>query len=131
MSHVVISAFEDLARGDLQAEGESVAVFPSESGARAHFSRRTAALAGAARSAREGSPDASLISWVLLLAMPLPVDTVEEALEDLEIVIEETDDPANPFGELVLDYEGHQHEPDGSTPLPLREALTTLEGWLS
>lgn len=131
MSQVVISAFEDLATGDLQAEGEAVTVFDAPAQAQAHFSKRCQTLAAAMREARASNPDAHFITWVLLLELPLPVDSVEQALEDLELVIEEADDPDEPFAGLVLDYQGHRHGPDCEEELPAIEALQTLEAWLS
>lgn len=131
MSHVVISAFEDLATGDLQAEGESIAIFDMHAQAEAHFTRRCETLSAAVRAASARQPAASFITWVLLLELPLPVENVEQALEDLEMVIEEADDPDEPFAGLVLRYEGHRHTPDDEQELPAAEALQTLEAWLS
>lgn len=131
MSHVVISAFEDLAMGDLQVEGESVAIFDTPAQAEAYFTRRSGALAVAVHDARTSRPEASLITWVLLMELPLPVESVEEALEELELVIEETDDPDDPFGPLVMRYQGQRYTPDGERELPAGEALQSLEAWLS
>ena len=131
MSHVVISSFENVATGDLQAQGEAVAVFASESAAREHFEARSAALAEAVGKARAEDADATFITWLLLLRMPLDVGSVEEALEDLELVIEETDAIDDPFGELVIAFEGAQYDASGRTTLPEAHALRELEAWLS
>ncbi len=131
MSHVVISAFEDLAMGDLQVEGEAVALFATAAEAEAHFSHRGVALAIGVRDARASRPEASFITWILLLELPLPATSVEEALEQLELVIEETDEPEDPFGPLVLRYEGREYTPDGEKELRATEALQSLEDWLS
>jgi hypothetical protein len=131
MSYVVISSFENIASGDLQAEGEAITIFPSEAPARAHFANRSAALAAAVRNARASDADATFITWVMILHMPLEVGSVEEALEDLELVIEETDSVDDPFGELVVAYEGHRHEPAGDADYPQKEALQVLEAWLT
>jgi hypothetical protein len=131
MSHLVVSSFEDAARGDLQAEGEAVTVWPSEAAARAHFEARRRELAAAAERAREADPGGRFITWLMILAMPLEVAGVEEALEDLELVLEETDAVDDPFGELVIAYEGHSHAPEGVLDYPRRQALEALEAWLT
>ena len=131
MSHVVISAFEDLALGDLQVEGEAIALFGTLAEAEAHFIHRSAALVVAVRDARASRSEASFITWVLLLELPLPAASVEEALEQMELVIEETDDPENPFDPLVLRYEGREYTPDGEQDMRAEEALKSLEDWLS
>jgi hypothetical protein len=131
MSHVVISSFENVETGDLQAQGESISVFAEEAPARAHFAARASELDAAARDARAHDADATFIAWIVLLRMPLDVATVEDALEDLELVIEETDSVDDPFGELVVAYAGHRHAPAGSTDYPQKEALQGLEAWLS
>src|SRR5690606_33501318 len=118
VSYVVISSFENVDTGDLQAEGEAVAVFAAEVDAQAHFGRRAATLADAVRDARTGEEAASFVTWLVLLRMPLDVEDVEQALEDLELVIEETESIDDPFGELVVRYEGHRHTPAGSSELP-------------
>lgn len=131
MSHVVVSSFENIETGDLQAQGESIAVFPSGDAARAHFTRRAAELDAAALSARASDGTATWITWLVLLEMPLELATVEEALEDLETIIEETETPDDPFGELVLDFRGSRRAPDGDSAYERRDALRDLEGWLS
>ena len=131
MSHVVISSFENVATGDLQAQGESVTVFPSETAARAHFDQRAAALTEAVAKARAEDADATFITWLLLLRMPLDVGSVEEALEDLELVIEETDAVDDPFGELVVAYEGARYDANGKADLPQAKALEELKAWLT
>lgn len=131
MSYIVISSFENIDTGDLQSEGEAIAVFPSETPARAHFAHRASELAAAVRKAREGDADATFVTWLTILRMPLEVAGVEEALEDLELVVEETDTVDDPFGELVVDYQGRRHEPSGETEHPQKDALQTLEAWLT
>ena len=131
MSYVVITSFENVDTGDLQAEGEAITVFPSEAPARAHFASRASALATAVRSAREGDAAAAFITWLVILHMPLEVASVEEALEDLELVIEETDSVDDPFGELVVAYQGRRHEPAGDVDYPQKDALQALEAWLT
>jgi hypothetical protein len=131
VSYVVISSFENVESGDLQAEGDAVAVFASEAPARAHFTSRSSALAAAVRGARERDTAATFITWVVLLRMPLDVADVEEALEDLEMVVEETDSADDPFGELVVAYEGERHAPGGAADYPQKEALQALEAWLT
>ena len=131
MGYVVISSFENIDTGDLQVEGEAVAVFAAEAPAQAHFTHRAATLAASIREARAQDAAATFISWLVLLHMPLDVADVEQALEDLELVIEETDTVDDPFGELVVRYEGRRHAPGGDTDLPRREALAALEAWLT
>lgn len=131
MSYVVISSFENIDTGDMQSEGEAIAVFASEASARSHFTNRSSALAAAVRNARERDNAATFITWLLMLRMPLDVATIEEALEDLELVIEETESIDDPFGELVVDYEGHRHAPEGATDYAQKDALQGLEAWLT
>lgn len=131
MSHVVISSFENVETGDLQSEGDAIAVFDSESAARTHFTSRSVALKKAVDAARASEPKAAFISWLVLLKMPLPVNNVEEALEDLELVIEETESIDDPFGELVLAYEGFQHNPESTVEFLQAAALRELEAWLT
>ncbi|MFI4888465.1 MAG: hypothetical protein ACHP7B_06920 [Burkholderiales bacterium] len=131
MSYVVISSFENVDTGDLQSQGEAISVFPSEAPVRAHFASRSAALAAAVRGARESDAAATFITWLVILHMPLEVANVEEALEDLELVIEETESADDPLGELVIAYEGRRHEPAGAIDYPQKEALQALEAWLT
>ncbi len=131
MSYVVISSFENVDTGDLQAQGEAIAVFAAEASARAHFAGRTSLLAAAVRAVREGNPAATFITWIVMLRMPLDVSNVEEALEDLELVIEETESPDDPLDELVVAYEGNRHEPASSADYSRKEALQGLEAWLT
>ena len=131
VSYVVISSFENVDTGDLQAEGEAVVVFAAEGEAQAHFTRRGATLADAVRDARARDDAASFVTWLVMLRMPLDVEDVEQALEDLELVIEETDAVDDPFGELVVRYEGHRHAPGGVAELPQKDALEALEAWLT
>lgn len=131
MSYVVISSFENIDSGDLQAQGEAITVFAAEAPARAHFAQRSASLETAVRTARANDAGATFITWLVMLRMPLDVDTVEDALEDLELVIEETDSVDDPFGELVVGYEGRRYEPAGTTEYAQPEALRALEAWLT
>lgn len=131
MSYVVISSFENIDTGDLQAEGEAVAVFAAEGPAQAHFTARVATLANAVRDARASDDAASFVTWLVMLRMPLDVEDVEQALEDLELVIEETESVDDPFGELVVRYEGHRHAPGGVVELAQKDALEALEAWLT
>lgn len=131
MSHIVISSFENVETGDLQAQGEAISVFETEASAKAHFIERQKALEESLRKVRAADADATFVSWLLLLRMPLEVSDVEEALEDLELVIEETDSVDDPFGELVVAYEGARHTPAGAVDYPKKEALRMLEAWLT
>jgi hypothetical protein len=131
MSYVVISSFENVDTGDLQAEGEAVALFAAEAEAQAHFTRRAETLADAVRKALAGDDAARFVTWLVLLRMPLDVEDVDQVLEDLELVIEETESVDDPFGELVVRYEGHRHAPAGTSDLPQKEALEALEAWLT
>jgi hypothetical protein len=131
LSYVVISSFENVESGDLQAQGEAVAVFATEPLARAHFDARAKALETAANSARDSDTAASFITWTVMLCMPLDVAGIEEALEDLEMVIEETESDDDPFGELVVAYAGRRHGPAGVVEYLQKDALQALEDWLS
>lgn len=131
MNYVVISSFENVDTGDLQAQGDAIAVFAAEAAARGHFQSRVDRLAAAAVNARDSDAAATFILWVVMLHMPLEVATVEEALEDLELVIEESESIDDPLGELVVAYQGHQHAPAAVTDYPLKAALEALEAWLT
>ena len=131
MSYVVISSFENTNTGDMQAQGEAITVFASEAPARTHFAQRAATLAAALRGARENDASATFIMWIVILKMPLDVANAEEALEDLEMVIEETESIDDPFGELVIAYEGQRHAPAGAAEYPQKDALEGLEAWLT
>lgn len=131
MSHVVISSFENIDTGDLQAEGEAIAVFATEAAARAHVAQRASALAAAVSAARANDSSATFITWIVTLQMPLDVSSVEEALEDLELVLEESEAAEDPFADLVVAYEGHRHGPGVDADYPRSEALRGLEAWLS
>lgn len=131
MSYVVISSFENVETGDLQAQGDAIAVFASEAPAQAHFAMRSAAIEAAARAARENDAAAIFITWIVLMRMPLEVADVEEALEDLELVLEETESGDDPFDELVVAYAGRRHAPGGATEYSQKEAMQRLEAWLT
>jgi hypothetical protein len=131
MSHVVISSFENVETGDLQAQGEAITVFDSEARARAHFAQRSSALESAVSAARASDPDATFITWLVVLQMPLEVSEVDEALEDLELILEETESVDDPFGEFVLAYEGKQYAAAGTVDYAQIEALRGLEAWLT
>lgn len=131
MNHVVISSFENLDTGDMQAQGESIVLFDSEPAARAHFARRSSLLESAAIAARTETPDACFIIWLLILRLPLEVNDVDQALEDLELVLEETDEIDDPFGEFVVAYEGYQHGIEGKLEYTQASALKELEAWLT
>lgn len=131
MNHVVISSFENIETGDMQSEGESIVLFDSEAAARAHFTRRSSLLESAATAARTETPNASFISWLLILHLPLEVNDVDEALQDLELVLEETDEIDDPFAEFVVAYEGFKHDAEGKLEYPQASALKGLEAWLT
>lgn len=131
MSHVVISSFENTDTGDLQAQGEAITVFASEPQARTHMVNRLRVLEQSIETARSHDADTTFIAWVLIFQMPLDVADVDEALEDLELVIEETDTPDDPFGELVIAYQGTKHAGGVSIPYPQKDALEGLEAWLT
>lgn len=131
MSYAVISSFENVDTGDLQAQGDAIAVFAAEAPAREHFNSRVDRLKAAAVNARDSDNAATFILWVVMLHMPLEVTSVEEALEDLEVVIEETESIDDPLGELVVAYHGHQHAPADVTDYPQKAALQALEAWLT
>ena len=131
MSHVVISSFENMDTGDLQAQGEAIAVFASEASARTHMADRLRVLEQGIATARAADAAATFIAWVVIFRMPLDVDNVDEALEDLELVIEETETPDDPFGELVIAYQGTKSAATGATPYPQKDALEGLEAWLT
>jgi hypothetical protein len=131
LSYVVVSGFENVETGDLQSQGESIAAFATLELARAHFTTRVAALESAVRDARAADAQATFITWTAILEMPLEIDGVDEALEDLETIIEETESPEDPFGALVVDYQGRRSEPSADRPFTQAEALRELEAWLT
>ena len=131
MNHAVISSFENVETGDMQAQGESISLFDSEAAARAHLAHRASLLDVAVTQARRETPDARFITWLLILRMPLPVESIDEALEDLELVLEETEAVDDPFGELVVAYAGFRHAADGRTEYAQAAALKELEAWLT
>ena len=88
-------------------------------------------LEAAVATARANDATATFIVWLMVLRMPLEVTDVEEALEDLELVLEETESVDDPFGELVVAYQGWRHEPAGTTEYQQQEALNGLEAWLT
>ena len=131
MNHAVISSFKNVETGDMQAQGESITLFDSEAAARAHLAHRASLLDVAVTQARRETPDARFITWLLVLRMPLPVESIDEALEDLELVLEETDEVDDPVGELVVAYAGFMHAADGKTEYAQAAALRELEAWLT
>ena len=133
MSFVVVSSHESVTGKDLQRPGESVAVYPSQALARERYAARVQDIAGAARElvAQAGTDDAGSIMWVVLLQLPIPADDIDEALETLEIIIEETDDIAGELGDLVVEYSGTIHSATGEMPYALERALENLQAWLS
>lgn len=131
MSHLVISSFENIDTGDLQAQGEAITVFASEASARTHMAERLRVLEERVAIARAADADATFITWVVIFRMPLDVDNVDEALEDLELVIEETDTPDDPFGELVIDYQGTKYASGAAVAYLQKDALEGLEAWLT
>jgi hypothetical protein len=133
MSYIVVSSFENVESGDLQRQGESVAVFTTEALARAHFLQRSDALDATARVAATADVSAAMIAWVAVIEMPLDIDDVEQALEDLETVVEdaEEDGVEDPFEGLTIAYAGTSFEGGRETPYPRGEALRGLQAWLS
>lgn len=131
MNHIVISSVENIETGDMQSEGESIVLFESEASARAHFLKRSTQLDSAIATARTETPAADFITWLLILRMPLEVNDIDEALEDLELVLEETEEVDNPFGEFVVAYEGFEHGSTGKLEYPQAAALKGLEAWLT
>ncbi|MEO7432597.1 MAG: hypothetical protein ABIR62_11310 [Dokdonella sp.] len=131
MSHVVISSFENTDTGDLQAQGEAITVCASEAAAREHVANRWRVLEQSVAAAGAEDPDATFIAWLVIFRMPLDVDNVDEALEDLELVIEETDTPDDPFGELAIAYQGMKYASAAAVAYPQKDALDGLEAWLT
>jgi hypothetical protein len=131
VSHIVISSFENTETGDLQAQGEAIALFASEELARTHFTQRASVLQSSARAALAADTGATFIAWAAIFRMPLDVDSIDEALEDLEMVIEETDSVDDPFGELVVAYEGARYATSGESGHPQANALREVEAWLT
>jgi hypothetical protein len=134
MGFIVVSSFENTATGDLQAQGESIAVFADETRTRTHFAHRSAALEAAARRARAADADATFIVWILALELPLDIDDVDQALEDLETVIEDAADEEEEddvLAALAIAYSGTVHAPAGESAYAQRDALDGLRAWLS
>ncbi|MFC4729736.1 hypothetical protein [Coralloluteibacterium thermophilus] len=134
MSYIVVSSYERVDTGGLQKEGEAVALFSREEAAIEHHARRMAALERAARSAREGAEGQALpdhIVWAAVIEMPLEVDSVDQALEDLETIIEEAEDVEADFGTFIIDYAGTRFTAAGETPYSRKDAIESLLAWLT
>ena len=129
MSFVVISSHEDAQGKDLQQPGDSVAVYSSQVDARERYASRVARLAEASRTAATDS-SATSTAWVALLQLPVPAADIDEALETLEIVIEETDDIAGELGDMILAYEGTVYAGPSETGYPRERAIDDLHAWL-
>jgi hypothetical protein len=136
MTFVVVSSYENVKAGDLQEPGESVAVFPTEALARERYSGRWNILDGAARaklldSTAAKTEESSLVVWVALLKLPIPADDIDEALETIEIIIEEAENIEEELDALIVDYNGTVYASNGETPYPRKEAIDNLQAWLS
>lgn len=129
MSFVVISSHEDAHGKDLQQPGDSVAVYSSQAEARDRFATRLARLKEASRTAVAQSA-ATSTAWVALLQLPVSAADIDEALETLEIVIEETDDIAGELGDMILAYDGTVYAGTGETAYPRERAIDDLHAWL-
>ena len=128
MSFVVISSHEDAQGKDLQQPGDSVSVSSSQAEARERYATRLARLTEAAR-ARAGD-GAGCTAWVALLQLPVPAGDIDEALETLEIVVEETDDIVGELGDMILAYEGSVYIGATQTAYPRERAIDDLHAWL-
>lgn len=128
MTFVVVSSHEDANGKDLQQPGDSVAVFTAQGPAQARYAVRLAAIEAQARGETQA---AGSTGWVALLRLPIPAADVDEALETLEIVIEETDDVEGELGDLILDYHGTVYAPTGDRPFARERAIDNLQAWLS
>lgn len=65
--------------------------------------------AGRFRSIESDPIDSTHRFCLLILRKPLEVNDIDEALEDLELVLEQTEEVDNLFGKLVVAYEGFEH----------------------
>lgn len=130
MSFVVISSHESIEGKDLQQPGESIAVYATESPARERYRSRVDALTRRGGDAPAADSEGA-ITWVVLLKLPIPAEDIDEALETLEIIIEETDDIAGELGDLVVDYHGMHYTPSGASEYPRERAIENLHAWLS
>ncbi|ANB17303.1 hypothetical protein [Dokdonella koreensis] len=131
MTFVVVSSHEHATGKDLQQPGESVAVFAAKAPAQQRYAERLAAIAAAAQTLRAEDGEAGSTGWAVLLELPVPAVDVDEALETLEIIIEETDDVAGELGDLVLDYSGTVYAAGGDRPLAREQAIDNLQAWLT
>lgn len=136
MSFVVVSSYEVVNAGDLQEPGQSVAVFPNEAIARERYTARINTLSAAARrkcseAGVAQAADASLVVWAALIELPVQAEDIDEALETIEMIIEEADDIEEELDYLMIDYIGTIHAPDGETPFPRKAAIDNLQAWLS
>lgn len=136
MSFVVVSSYEVVNAGDLQEPGQSVAVFPNEAIARERYAARLDALNTAARGKKSEAgvaqaADASLVVWAALLELPVQAEDIDEALETIEMIIEEAEDIEEELDYLMIDYTGTVHTPDGESPYPRKNAIDNLQAWLS
>jgi len=131
MSFVVVSSHESIHGKDLQQPGDSVAVFSSQALAGERYAARCASLDAAARAMRDGADDGGSIIWIVLLKLPVPAEDIDEALETLEIIVEETDDIAGELDDLVISYTGTVYAASGETDYARERAIDNLHAWLS
>lgn len=136
MSFVVVSSYEVVNAGDLQQPGQSVAVFPNEAIARERYVARLDVLSAAARDRKSEAgvaqaADASLVVWAALLELPVQAEDIDEALETIEMIIEEAEDIEEELDYLMIDYTGTVHAPEGESPYPRKNAIDNLHAWLS
>ncbi len=115
----------------MQSQGDATISLDSETSPRAHFARRSSLLDSAVKAAQPENSAASFITWLMILCMPLDVSDLHEALEVVELVLEETEEVEDPFGELALAYEGFQHGAEAKTEYPQAAALKGVEAWLT
>jgi len=128
VSFVVISSHEDAQGKDLQQPGDSVSVTSSQAEARERYAARLARLTEAAHAlAGDG---AGCTAWVALVHLPVPAGDIDEALETLEIVIEETDDVEGELGDMILAYEGTVYAGTTQSAYPRERAIDDLHAWL-
>lgn len=136
MNFVVVSSYENVNAGDLQEPGRSVALLPNAGAARDHYESRLKVLSTAAQGKRseagvEQGDEASLVVWVAVLELPVPAEDLDEALETIEMIIEEAEDIEEELDFLMVAYSGTTYSPAGEQAYERKQAIDNLQAWLS
>jgi hypothetical protein len=136
MNFVVVSSYENTNGGDLQEQGRSVSLQPNPGAAREHYESRLKTLyAAAQRRETEGGAaldsSTNLVVWVAVLELPVDAEDLDEALETIEMIIEEAEDVEEELDFLMVAYDGTLFSADGQSSYERKFAIDNLQAWLS